>query len=123
MKNKPELKEILATLDPLDTGCITFGPFLSLCALKLRARDDRDDDGEEDHEELLQAFRLFTRGNAADGRRITIGDLERIAEEIKLEVGKEEMIAMIEEANGARGAGQGVGLEEFGEVMRRAGAL
>lgn len=101
--------------------------------------DDNDYDGgevnEQANEEILQAFKLFTQfqpqyptlqEDSIRNRKITMADLKRIAKELKEEVDEKVLGLMMEEANGLSGQGavqRGVGLGEFGEVLRRAGAV
>ena len=50
-------------------------------------------------------------------------DLERIAQETKLNVPREDLVAMIEVAIGQGDIENGVSLEMFANVMKRCGAL
>ena len=61
---------------------------------------------------------LFT--NETNGP-ITMGMLKRVAASLKEDVSDELLRDMILEANGGAGVGNGVGRDEFAEVMRRAG--
>ncbi|KAG2417706.1 hypothetical protein HFD88_008925 [Aspergillus terreus] len=110
-----ELHSILSAIDPTATGFVPYGPFLSVAAAKLRSRDDGAMAAEVD-----SAFQLFTRG--AD-RPITVSDLRRIARELKEDIGDDLLRDMIQEANGGAGIGAGVTLEQFHEVMTRAGVF
>lgn len=99
--------------------------FVAVAALKLQSQDE----GARE-EEVKEAFRLFLgapKGVDIDGggRRITLSVLKRVARELKLEgeVREEVLRDMILEANSGGGVEKGVGVEEFGEVMRRAGGL
>lgn len=47
-KDKDELAEFTAILDPEDEGHADFSSFVAICALKLRARDDDDDEEDEE---------------------------------------------------------------------------
>jgi Ca2+-binding EF-hand superfamily protein len=72
-------------------------------------------------EEVDAAYRLFTRGS--DGP-ISLGHLRRIARDLKEDsVGDELLKDMIREANGGEGVHAGVTLEQFREVMARAGVF
>ncbi|KAL4889640.1 hypothetical protein BDV59DRAFT_186277 [Aspergillus ambiguus] len=111
-----ELYSILSAIDPTGTGFVPYEPFLSVAAAKLRSRDDDAMAAEVD-----TAFQLFTRG--AD-RPITLSDLRRIAHELKEDnLGDDLLRDMIQEANGGAGVGAGVTLEQFHEVMTRAGVF
>ncbi|KAJ9298456.1 hypothetical protein DTO271G3_3423 [Paecilomyces variotii] len=111
-----ELSSILAAIDPTSTGFVPYAPFLSVAAAKLHARGDDALDSE-----VEAAFRLFTRGN--DGP-ITLGHLRRIARDLKEDsVGDELLKDMIREANGGAGVNDGVTLEQFRDVMARAGVF
>lgn len=64
---------------------------------------------------------MFTLGN--DGP-ITLGHLRRIARDLKEDsVGDELLKDMIREANGGAGVNDGVTLEQFRDVMARAGVF
>lgn len=62
-------------------------------------------------------------GGTGNEEVITIKTLKKVAEVLKEDVDEKVLRDMILEANGGRGVRQGVGKEEFGEVMRRAGVL
>ncbi|KAI9790696.1 MAG: hypothetical protein M1816_004837 [Peltula sp. TS41687] len=115
-----ELREILATLDPTGTGFTTYGPFASVCALKMQSQMPTSTAGQG--AEVEAAFKLFTRGGQGP---ITVSHLRRIARELKEEerVSDEQLRDMILEANGGRGVARGVGKEEFEAVMSRAGVF
>jgi Ca2+-binding EF-hand superfamily protein len=71
--------------------------------------------------EVDAAFQLFTKGT--DGP-ITLGHLRRIARELKEDnLGDELLKDMILEANGGAGVNAGVTLEQFHDVMTRAGVF
>jgi hydroxyacylglutathione hydrolase len=110
-----ELKEFISILDPDDEGYALYPSFLAICALKILAK--KDDSGARD-EEVEQAYMLFTNGTKGP---ITMGMLKRVAAVLKEDVSDDLLRDMILEANGGAGIGQGVGREEFAEVMRRAG--
>lgn len=111
--NPKELGEFIEILDPESEGYVTYSNFVAICALKINSRSD-----ESKQEEVSDAFRLFTRG--ADGP-ITVHHLRRIAKELKEEVSDEMLRNMILEANGGAGVSRGVSLEDFHNVMTRAG--
>lgn len=110
-----ELKEFISILDPDDDGYALYPSFLAICALKILAK--KDDGGAMD-EEVEQAYMLFTNGTKGP---ITMGMLKRVAAALKEDVSDDLLRDMILEANGGAGIGQGVGRDEFAEVMRRAG--
>ncbi|PGH03231.1 hypothetical protein AJ79_07426 [Helicocarpus griseus UAMH5409] len=110
-----ELTSILSAVDPSSTGYVTYEPFLSLCALKLHSRSD-----DAVSEEVEHAYHLFTRGTAGP---ISVAHLRRVARDLKEEVGEELLRDMVREANGGAGVGAGVSLEQFREVMERAGVF
>jgi Ca2+-binding EF-hand superfamily protein len=71
--------------------------------------------------EVDAAFQLFTKGT--DGP-ITLGHLRRIARELKEDsLGDDLLRDMILEANGGAGVNSGVTLEQFHDVMTRAGVF
>jgi Ca2+-binding EF-hand superfamily protein len=71
--------------------------------------------------EVDAAFQLFTKGT--DGP-ITLGHLRRIARELKEDsLGDDLLRDMILEANGGAGVNAGVTLEQFHDVMTRAGVF
>ena len=109
------MREIVATLDPTDTGFVPYPNFLAVCALKMHARSSTSQSAE-----ITTAYHLFTGGGEGP---ITIGHLRRIARELKEDVGDGQLKDMILEANGGAGAGRGVRMEEFEGVMRRAGVF
>ncbi|GAD99942.1 EF-hand superfamily Ca2+modulated protein [Paecilomyces variotii No. 5] len=110
-----ELSSILAAIDPTSTGFVPYAPFLSVAAAKLHARGNDSLDSE-----VEEAFRLFTRGS--DGP-ITLGHLRRIARDLKEDNAGDELLKdMIREANGG-GVNDGVTLEQFRDVMARAGVF
>ncbi|KAK1145294.1 hypothetical protein N8T08_004455 [Aspergillus melleus] len=111
-----ELNSILSALDPTDTGFVPYEPFLSVAAAKLRSRGEDAMIAEVD-----AAFQLFTKGT--DGP-ITMSHLRRIARELKEEgLGDDLFRDMILEANGGAGVQAGVTLEQFHDVMTRAGVF
>jgi Ca2+-binding EF-hand superfamily protein len=111
-----ELANILSALDPTLTGQVPYSPFVSVCAAKLRSRDDDAMVAEVD-----DAYQLFTRGGNGP---ISLNHLRRIARELKEDsVGDELLKDMILEANGGAGLSAGVTLEQFHDVMTRAGVF
>jgi Ca2+-binding EF-hand superfamily protein len=109
-----ELSEILSALDPTSIGYIPYSPFVSVVAAKLHSRDDDAMAAEVD-----SAYQLFTKG--AEGP-ISLNHLRRIARELKEgSVGDDLLKDMIIEANGGAGVSAGVTLEQFHDVMKRAG--
>lgn len=70
--------------------------------------------------EVDDAYKLFTRGH---GGPISLGQLRRIARELKENVDDELLKDMILEANGGAGLSAGVTLEQFHDVMTRAGVF
>ncbi|KAL4771959.1 hypothetical protein BDW60DRAFT_216986 [Aspergillus nidulans var. acristatus] len=110
-----ELQSILSAADPTFTGYVPYAPFLSVAAAKLRSRSDDAMSAEVD-----SAFQLFTRGT--DGP-ITMGHLRRIARELKEDLDDALLRDMILEANGGAGVDVGVSLEQFHEIMQRAGVF
>lgn len=110
-----EMRELLDTVDPEHTGWVGYEHFVAIAALKLRARGE--DPGKQE-EEVGRAYGLFTRG---EEREITVGDLRRVAGELREEVPESVLRDMVREATGG-GLG-GVGREDFERVMRRAGVF
>ncbi|KAJ6079102.1 EF-hand superfamily Ca2+-modulated protein [Penicillium canescens] len=111
-----ELAEILSALDPTTCGFIPYSPFVSIAAAKLRSRDDDAMAAEVD-----DAYQLFTHGT--DGP-ITLSHLRRIARDLKEDsVGDDLLKDMILEGNGGAGLSAGVTLEQFHDVMTRAGVF
>lgn len=109
-----ELKELLSAADPTDSGTISYEHFVAIAALKLENRSEQSKRGE-----VEDAFRLFSGGR----ERITVGDLKRVARELKESVGEGVLGDMVLEANGGEGVGRGVDLHGFEGVMRRAGVF
>ncbi|KAJ5312625.1 EF-hand superfamily Ca2+-modulated protein [Penicillium antarcticum] len=111
-----ELAEILSALDPTTCGFIPYSPFVSIAAAKLRSRDEDAMAAEVD-----DAYQLFTHGT--DGP-ITLSHLRRIARDLKEDsVGDDLLKDMILEGNGGAGLSAGVTLEQFHDVMTRAGVF
>jgi len=114
-KDQRELTSILSTVDPSATGFVTYEHFLSVCALKLHTRTEDSISTEVEH-----AYRLFTRGT--DGP-ILVSHLKKVARDLKEDVSDELLRDMIREANGADGLHAGVNIEQFRDVMMRAGVF
>lgn len=111
-----ELSSIVAAVDPTSTGFVTYDAFVSVAAAKLHMRDEDAVDAEVD-----AAYRLFTLGS--DGP-ITLQHLRRIARDLKEDnVGDDLLKDMIREANGGDGLQKGVTLDQFRDVMSRAGVF
>ncbi|KAI5368119.1 Putative EF-hand domain pair protein [Septoria linicola] len=111
------LQELIDIADGEEEGAIDYEHFLPVAALQLnRAKNERDE--EQQNEEVEKAYALFTRGQ---DREITIGDLKRVAKELREDVPDSVLRDMVREAKGG-GLG-GVGKEEFEGVMRRAGVF
>lgn len=88
---------------------------VSVCALKLHNRTEDAVSADVEH-----AYHLFTRGS--DGP-ISLAHLQRVARDLKEDIGDELMRDMIREANGGGGVNTGVNVEQFRDVMRRAGVF
>lgn len=97
---------------------MTYPHFLEICALQLKNKDASAGPGDE---EVQEAFKLFLQGRE-DGI-ITVNDLRAVAKVLKEEVGEEVLKAMVLEANGGQGVGKGVRVEDFKQVMTRAGVF
>lgn len=111
-----ELAEIISALDPTTSGFVPYSPFVSIAAAKLHSRGDDAITAEVD-----DAYQLFTRGT--DGP-ITLSHLRRIARDLKEDgVGDDLLKDMILEGNGGAGLSAGVTLEQFHDVMTRAGVF
>ena len=120
--DKDELDEFLSILDPEDEGFCSYEPFLAIAALKMHQREDEEEDGEgETRKEVVDAFQLFV--GEAGGDVLTLGHLKRVCMTLKQEVDEALLRDMIDEANGGKGVGKGVRLEEFEGLMRRLGML
>ncbi|RYP58431.1 hypothetical protein DL770_010432 [Monosporascus sp. CRB-9-2] len=124
---KSELQEFVSILDPDEEGFACYEPFVAICALKLHAKEDEDeeDEGETHRREVDEAFRLFTGGGSGgegEADQLTLAHLKRVAMTLKQDVDEALLRDMILEANGGAGVGRGVSRAEFDEVMRRAGA-
>ncbi|KAK5167471.1 uncharacterized protein LTR77_007170 [Saxophila tyrrhenica] len=113
--SQDELTEIISTVDPDDSGSVSYEHFVAVAALKLRAKHD---DPEAMSEEVMKAYQLFTKGQE---REINLNDLRRVARELREEVPDNVLKDMLREATGG-GVGT-VGVEEFEGVMKRAGVF
>ncbi|KAM3454926.1 hypothetical protein MY3296_002708 [Beauveria thailandica] len=115
-----ELREFLSILDPDDEGYATYEPFFAIAALKFhnQAEDDKNGAGAAHRAALDEAFGLFTNHQ---GGPISLAHLRRVAAVLKEDVDEELLKDMILEANGGAGLARGVKMDEFDEVMRRAG--
>jgi Ca2+-binding EF-hand superfamily protein len=118
-RDTAELAELIETVDPDNSGFIPYEHFIAIAALKIRSRDDEDADEEGGvNEEIVKAYRLFTKG---EDRAITMADLRRIAKELREEIPENTLKDMMREATGG-----GLGPVEMGDfegVMRRAGVI
>jgi Ca2+-binding EF-hand superfamily protein len=116
-----EQQETLETLDPGDDGYVAYGPFLEFAALQLNALAE-DEDEERQQEELQAAYNMFTHNGPGP---ITIAHLRRVAKTIREDVDDGTLKEMIMEANGKgkNGWRDGVDVEEFEKVLKRAGVL
>lgn len=71
--------------------------------------------------EVDDAYKLFTRGGNGP---ISLNHLRRIARDLKEDSVDDELLKdMIREANGGAGLSAGVTLEQFHDVMKRAGVF
>lgn len=113
--DQAELREILDTVDPENSGWVSYEHFIAVAALKLHAKHE---DPEALSEEVMKAYSLFTKGQE---REITLNDLRRIAKELREDVPDNVLKDMIREATGG-GLGT-VGMDEFEGVMKRAGVF
>ncbi|QKX58413.1 uncharacterized protein TRUGW13939_05535 [Talaromyces rugulosus] len=111
-----ELSSIVSAVDPTSAGFVTYEAFVAVAAAKLHMRSDDSLAAEVD-----AAYRLFTKGS--DGP-ITLQHLRLIARDLKEDsVGDELLKDMVREANGGDGLHKGVTLEQFRDVMSRAGVF
>lgn len=114
------MQEFLETLDPESEGYVTYPHFLALCALQLKSKPD-----ETKAEEVETAFNLFHPSpGTSDGEQvIRLQDLRAVAKVLKEDVSDDVLKAMILEANGGRGVGSGVSMEDFQAILTRAGVF
>ena len=114
-KDNAELRDLIETVDPEDSGWVDYERFIAIAALKLHARHD---DPEAQNEEIQKAYALFTKNQ---DREININDLRRVAKELREDVPENVLKDMIREATGG-GLGS-VSMEDFEGVMNRAGVF
>ncbi|KAL1615160.1 hypothetical protein SLS54_009242 [Diplodia seriata] len=132
---REDVRDMVEVLDPEGEGWIAWEHFAGYAAVwyhaeQAAAAEDGDgaaggvEAGSGSREEVERAFRLFTGGAM---RPIRVADLKRVARELREEVDEEVLWDMVVEANGERkskeGVGRGVELEDFEQVMRRAGVF
>lgn len=133
--------------DDVEEGSLKAGQFVELAQTMAQSEDngvEGDGGGDVDEEqraEIDHAFGLFThslplgseaiKGKSkapAEGLRITLADLKRVARELREDVDDKTLKLMIAEANGGHASEnanweQGVGRDEFENVMKRAGVF
>lgn len=114
-KSQSDMDEYLSILDPESEGYVTYAHFVELAAIQINNKSDETKD-----EEVEKAFKLFTSGHE---RPITFHDLRRIAGLLNQQVSDDVLKAMIVEANGSNNIGAGVNVDQFKEVMSRAGVF
>ena len=113
--DQAEMQEILETVDPENSGWVSYEPFVAIAALKLHAKHE---DPDAMNEEVVAAYQLFTKGQE---REINLNDLRRIARDLREDVPDNVLKDMIREATG--GGMGAVGVEDFEGVMKRAGVM
>lgn len=114
-KSQKDIDEYLEILDPENDGYVTYTHFVELAAIQINNKSESTKD-----EEVEAAFKLFTKGI---DRPITIHDLRQTAKLLKEDISDDVLQAMIREANGGGHIGSGVNMEQFRDVMTRAGVL
>lgn len=114
-KSQADMEEYLEILDPEGDGYVTYAHFIELAAIQINSKSDETKD-----EEVEEAYKLFTSGG---DRPIAFHDLRRIANLLNQEVSDDVLKAMILEANKSGNVGTGVNMEQFREVMSRAGVF
>jgi hypothetical protein len=118
--DKKELKEFIGILDPDGEGYASFPSFVAICGLKMRARDDTDDDAAH-QAELQEAFELVANGKEL----ITVQSLQRVARLLGEELTdalRDLMCDMILVANDdGQSLADGVNIQQFDHIMHRAG--
>ncbi|KIW64774.1 hypothetical protein PV04_09684 [Phialophora macrospora] len=116
-KSEADMQEFIDTLDPESEGYVTYPHFLALCAIQLKSKTD-----ETKAEEIETAFKLFhpSQGAGSEEQVIRLQDLRAVARLLKEDVSDDVLRAMILEANGGKGVGSGVNMEDFQAVMTRA---
>ncbi|GBF60657.1 caltractin [Trichophyton mentagrophytes] len=92
-----ELRSIISAVDPAGEGFVIYEHFLSVAALKLHNRSEDSISAEVEH--------------------------AAVAKSLKEDVSEELMKDMIREANGGDGIQSGVTIEQFKDVMKRAGVF
>ncbi|KAF4539869.1 hypothetical protein BFW01_g10716 [Lasiodiplodia theobromae] len=125
---KQDVKDMLEVLDPESEGFVAWEHFVGYAAVWYHALGNDDEraaeEGAGSREEIEKAFRLFTGGAM---RPIRLADLKRVARELREDVDEDVLWDMVVEANGERkskeGVGKGVDMEDFEQVMRRAGVF
>lgn len=118
-----ELTEIIDTLDPGNEKYVTYEHFLAYAALyRHHNNDDDDEDNEERSAQVHEAYALFTNNHPGP---ITLRDLRRIAKILREDVSDDVLKDMLCEANGGGKEGwrNGVSVEDFEGVMKRAGVF
>ncbi len=114
-KSQQDMDEYVEILDPESEGYVTYAHFVELAAIQINNKSDETRD-----EEVEKAFKLFTSGGE---RPITFHDLRRIAGLLNQDISDDVLKAMIIEANGGHNVGSGVDMEQFREVMSKAGVF
>ncbi|KAF3483406.1 EF-hand protein [Arthroderma uncinatum] len=114
-KDNTELKSIISAVDPSGEGYVIYEHFLSIAALKLHNRTEDSISAEVEH-----AYGLFTHGSEGP---ILISHLRAVAKSLKEDVSEDLLKDMIREANGGEGIQAGVNIEQFKDVMSRAGVF
>jgi len=114
-KSQKDMDEYIEILDPESEGYVTYTHFVELAAIQINNKSDETED-----EVVEKAFKLFTSGGE---RPITFHDLRRIAGLLNQDVSDDVLKAMVVEANGGNSVGSGVDMEQFRDVMSRAGAF
>lgn len=94
---------------------MTFPHFVELVAIQINSKSDEAKD-----EEVEKAYKLFTKGTE---NPIRLHDLRQVAATLKEDVSDDVLKAMIIEANGGTGINQGVNMEQFKDVLTRAGVF
>lgn len=114
-KSQPDMDEYIDILDPESDGYVTYQHFVELAAIQINNKSDETKD-----EEVQTAYKLFTLGS---DRSITFQDLKRIAGLLNQDVSDDVLKAMILEANQGNEVKSGVSLDQFREVLTRAGVF
>lgn len=114
-KSQQDMDEYVEILDPESEGYVTYAHFVELAAIQINNKSDETRD-----EEVEKAFKLFTSGGE---RPITFHDLRRIAGLLNQDISDDVLKAMIIEANDGHNVGSGVDMEQFREVMSKAGVF